>query len=325
MAYFKGTNGNDTLNGTTRADVLDLLDGRDTGYGAGGNDTLKGGNGDDTLFGGTGSDLLLGGRGDDTIFANNRGAGDEGNNRIYGQVGNDTLIGGGLGDYLDGGPGNDYISGTSQLYGREGDDQIIGSDRNDLIDGGSGNDILSSYGGTDTVLGRSGDDEIQFRGAGTISAGDGADDVSWIGSKAVGATVELGSGADTIQAIYDPINISSGYYPGGGIVMISDFVSGEDLIMPALFRVGFPDDPGSGEPGNDLGATFGNFDANSDGVLDGQDRGITVAGGDMTINLNVGLRDAAARNGVDVSIGQQMTLKLLGITELDATDFSTVV
>jgi serralysin len=75
----QGTQGDDTLRGTTGADAI---------YGLGGNDTLIGDNGHDRLYGGAGNDLLEGGKGADSMYG---GAGDD---TIHGTQGADLLNGG---------------------------------------------------------------------------------------------------------------------------------------------------------------------------------------------------------------------------------------
>ncbi|PWR17602.1 calcium-binding protein, partial [Zavarzinia compransoris] len=57
-AWYRGTNGNDTVSGS---------DWNDTLFGDQGNDTLFGGNGNDLLIGGTGNDVLTGGNGVDSF------------------------------------------------------------------------------------------------------------------------------------------------------------------------------------------------------------------------------------------------------------------
>lgn len=83
MATKTGTNGNNTLEGTSDSDVLNGLGGNDILFGRSdgdilrgddGNDALYGQGGDDTLIGGRGGDLLSGGSADNTfVFAFNSG------------------------------------------------------------------------------------------------------------------------------------------------------------------------------------------------------------------------------------------------------------
>ena len=66
--------GNDTVYGSSDANLLEGLGGNDTLIGAGGSDILRGGDGNDILDGGEGGDSLTGGLGDDGfVFADNWG------------------------------------------------------------------------------------------------------------------------------------------------------------------------------------------------------------------------------------------------------------
>jgi Ca2+-binding RTX toxin-like protein len=68
MATKTGTNGNNTLYGTSDSDVLNGLGGNDILFGRSDGDILRGGDGNDALFGQGGDDRLIGGRGDDVLF-----------------------------------------------------------------------------------------------------------------------------------------------------------------------------------------------------------------------------------------------------------------
>ena len=134
-----GSEGADTLSGTTGSDVIVALDGDDTvlgwhdpeatyphvpalpdemdyicgGAGGGnagdprehlwggyGRDRIAGGGGADALYGGDGNDVLEGGSGNDSIH------GEGGHDRIYGEGDHAIYY-----NFLDGGPGNDYLEG----------------------------------------------------------------------------------------------------------------------------------------------------------------------------------------------------------------------
>jgi Ca2+-binding RTX toxin-like protein len=151
MANITGTNGNDSLVGTSVADTIQGLDGNDTLVGNAGNDTLNGGNGNDRYVVGTG-DVLVDSGGTDTIETsvtwhlaagfenliatgtastshggnnlNNIITGNAGANWIAGREGDDTLLGGGGGDTFN------MSNGAGASYG------------NDSIDGGTGIDTL---------------------------------------------------------------------------------------------------------------------------------------------------------------------------------------
>lgn len=83
-ATIVGTNGNDSLRGTSRADVIDARGGNDTIAGRGGNDVICGGNGNDTLKGNGGNDKLYGGAGRDALN------GGSGRDSCSGGTGRDT-------------------------------------------------------------------------------------------------------------------------------------------------------------------------------------------------------------------------------------------
>ena len=68
-ATILGTNGKDTITGTSKNDVIVAFGGSDTVTGAAGQDRLCGGGGDDTLNGGPGDDRLDGEAGSDTCRA----------------------------------------------------------------------------------------------------------------------------------------------------------------------------------------------------------------------------------------------------------------
>ena len=151
-----GTNNNDTLNGLNGNDVLD---------GGANDDLLQGGGGNDTLAAGGGLDTLLGGGGDDLV----------------------TLVADGLADSLDGGAGLDRLTVnfglaapvvmTGSLGGGGGISaggvlqashagfeilSAIGSGGSDVLIGGSGNDTLTLYGGGDSATTGNGDDLVSL-------------------------------------------------------------------------------------------------------------------------------------------------------------------
>jgi Ca2+-binding RTX toxin-like protein len=81
-----GTNNNDTVVGSTGANLI---------TGAGGNDSLAGGGGADTVTGGAGNDTLRGDGGNDSLD------GGDGADRLTGGTGQDTLRGGSGSDVFD--------------------------------------------------------------------------------------------------------------------------------------------------------------------------------------------------------------------------------
>ncbi|MBN8939829.1 MAG: Hint domain-containing protein [Rhizobiales bacterium] len=177
-----GTNGDDSLTGTSGNDVISGGDGDDIIVGRGGDDTLNGDAGDDILRGGAGNDVLNGGDGDDQLYGgagNDVLDGGDGDDQLRGGAGNDTLSGGGGDDQLYGGAGNDTLSGGAgddQLHGGAGNDTLSGGDGDDRLYGGAGRDILSGGAGDDYLSGGAGAD-ILNGGAGddVLEGGAGAD------------------------------------------------------------------------------------------------------------------------------------------------------
>lgn len=100
-----GTAANETLGGTSGADLTLGLAGNDTISGLGGSDLLCGGNGQDALSGGDGDDTLEGERGNDVL------SGGDGDDVVRGGLGNDSLSGDNGNDTLTGGRGADSFSG----------------------------------------------------------------------------------------------------------------------------------------------------------------------------------------------------------------------
>lgn len=213
----------DTLVGSSNSDYIDGGSGSDTIQGNEGHDILLGNTGDDQINGGQGADYIDGGSGADILKAgsstrwlNGGYLYDQSPNIIHGGEGTDTLYGGYGEDWLYGengddriygvedhtqnhSDGNDYINGgagNDSLYGSDGDDQIRGEDGNDTLsgaygrdtlDGGPGNDSFDAGAG-DTVIGGSGDDEINFQNS------------SWPGDTTVyRAQITPGEGADRIR------------------------------------------------------------------------------------------------------------------------------
>ncbi|MEH2223139.1 beta strand repeat-containing protein [Nostoc sp.] len=129
MANINGTNGNDTLYGTTSNDLINGLAGDDKLYGNRSYDILNGDAGDDYLNVdySSGNTTLNGGTGDDTLNAEDS----SGNNLLFGGDGNDTLstsnLNGTFGNNtLNGGNGNDtFYSSYSSIAGGGGKDKFV--------------------------------------------------------------------------------------------------------------------------------------------------------------------------------------------------------
>ncbi|MEZ0231973.1 MAG: beta strand repeat-containing protein [Methylophilaceae bacterium] len=184
-------NGNDSITGSTVANILIANDGDDTVDGGDGNDTIDAGNGNDSVLGGNGTDSITAGAGNDYVD------GGVANDTIIGGTGLDTLYGGDGADLIYG--GNDTLgtdSGFNSIYGGDGNDTIYGGNNGNLIYGdnldgtGTGNDSIIGGSAIDTIYGGLGNDWLEG-GSGTIAdtlyGGDGDD------------TLTGGAGADSIE------------------------------------------------------------------------------------------------------------------------------
>ena len=166
-----GGDGNDTITGSTAANVLD---------GGDGNDTLNGGDGADTLRGGAGDDALNGGNGDDTF---DEGSADSDADTMLGGAGIDlvtyaartiavTIVMDATSSST-GTPGGETGEGdrvgtdVENLIGGDGADDITGNALDNTLEGGDDVDIIDGLGGDDTIDGNAGDDIID------CGAGDG--------------------------------------------------------------------------------------------------------------------------------------------------------
>jgi Ca2+-binding RTX toxin-like protein len=205
-----GTDGGETLNGTSAADRIELRGGNDytDGLGSGdcifgelgedhlfggsgldvldggpGQDEIKGGTTGDTIYGGPGADYYLAGEdGSDTIYPgpdNDSSYGGTGNDKVFDETGEDFVYGEAGADTLHGGADDDYVNGgidDDKLYGDADDDRLYGDDGDDALYGGTGLDLLYGQNGTDTISGEADDDEV-FAGPGpdVVHGNDGND------------------------------------------------------------------------------------------------------------------------------------------------------
>jgi len=132
-----GTDGNDTLTGSSEANRLD------------------GGAGNDTLVGGSGPDVLVGNAGVDTVSYASHGASVTAT--LNGASGDD-------GGSVDGPVGDrDSIHSTVEnLIGTNGGDTLTGSSVANRLDGGAGNDTLVGRSGADVLVGGTGVDTVSY-------------------------------------------------------------------------------------------------------------------------------------------------------------------
>ncbi len=233
-----GGSGNDTLVGSSVANVLD---------GGPGNDTLRGGLAGDTFAGGAGTDTVdysdkasvtasIDGAANDAGEADNVGTdvenltgtggvdnltGDGDANGLSGAGGNDTLNGAGGDDNLQGGTGADTLNGGAGSdtadYADKGialsisldgvandpDGDTIAADVESAT-GGSAGDTIAGNAGANVLTGGAGADSIDAGlGADVVAAGDGDDAIA--ARDGVVDTIACGTGSDSGLADTDDV------------------------------------------------------------------------------------------------------------------------
>jgi RHS repeat-associated protein len=150
-----GTSGDDTLNGTSGAEIILGLEGNDTINGSGGNDEIFGGDGNDTLNGGDGNDILYGGLGNDLLTGGNNT-----DTASYEFAANAVTV-----NLLTGtatGEGTDTLATVENITGSAYSDTLIGNNSVNTIIAGDGNDIIDGNEGDDIIMGGLGDDVYQY-------------------------------------------------------------------------------------------------------------------------------------------------------------------
>lgn len=199
--YVIGGEGDNTLVGTVRHDMIEALNGDDTVAGGGGDDVIFGRQGDDDLQGEAGRDTVFGHEGADTV------AGGTGRDLLIGGEDDDDLRGGEDGDVLVGdAEGLDAMNGADTLSGDVGEDSLYGGGGDDVLRGGDHDDDLVGGGGADSLDGGAGEDSFVLdRGDDTIVGGEGHDTL-YITSSAGDYVIEdrlasTSDGADDYTAI----------------------------------------------------------------------------------------------------------------------------
>ncbi|EAW38371.1 hypothetical protein L8106_10116 [Lyngbya sp. PCC 8106] len=201
MAEIFGTEGADSLVGTSEPDSIFGLDGGDTLQGSQeGGDTLIGGLGNDFLFVNGNNNWVFAGKGDDII------EGRFGADTIFGDIGNDII---------NANAGNDLIFGNNdqdQINAGNGDDTIFGGQGNDDIDAGIGNDLIFGDIGNDRLRGGGGSDQF------VIGSGFGTDVIS-----------DYGNGTDRIL-------LQGGITEADLDFVEADIVEGSGIDMSIILR-----------------------------------------------------------------------------------------
>ena len=145
--------------GTAASETLNGTSGAETLKGLAGNDKLNGGDGDDVLNGGLGRDLMNGGVGSDTASYADAAGG----------VSVSLLNGrGSFGEAV-----GDRLVNIENLEGSGFNDVLTGNKMANIIHGGAGNDVIEGEGGADQLFGDAGDDSFVIEGAPKFASIDG--------------------------------------------------------------------------------------------------------------------------------------------------------
>jgi Ca2+-binding RTX toxin-like protein len=307
-----GGDGDDTIIGGRRGDIINAGAGNDDIQRADNVDIIRGGSGIDSVIYGNHSgpaqdndipdddvEYVEGTAGNDNINLSNN----PDDVTIIGGAGNDTLTGGGGDDDISGGAGNDTINGNG------GDDLLNGGAGNDTINGGLGNDDISGGADNDTLSGNEGDDTVNGNAGNDVVNGNAGND-----------TLRGGDGNDTLDGGLDDDNLNGNdgddlliggaggdVIRGGAGVDTSDYADGGAGVTVDL-QVGVADGgdaTGDSYPGFEAG-TRAQADGNNDVEnVDGTDSADTLRG-DVDSNRLVG------KGGDDNIIGRDGDDTLLG-------------
>jgi Ca2+-binding RTX toxin-like protein len=147
-----GSNGNDSLLGSSRAERINGSFGQDLVSGMDGNDDLSGGYGNDTVQGGTGNDTLSGSVGNDSIDG-----GDGVDILRDGSTSYAVTLDIGAGTWVTNGE-TDRIANVESFVTSSGNDSLSSNDGGHTLDGGFGDDSLFGGGGNDVLVADSGAD-----------------------------------------------------------------------------------------------------------------------------------------------------------------------
>lgn len=311
-----GTDGDDTLNGSSTQDIIWAEDGNDSISTGAGNDIIYGGGGNDTINAGSGDDIVYSGDGNDEI------TGGDGNDLLYGEVDDDIISGNAGNDIIYGGIGNDTITGCTGedvLYGEDGSDILDGGEDNDVLYGGDGNDSLSGGSGDDILSGGAGDDTYNINadhgndtiydseGLSTLAFGDelSADDYS--------LHIDINSGISLVNteteeniSIPDFINMPEAYdftfegesqiIGGGSSRQVIEGTDEDDTITAEngfnIIRGGNGDDTITG--GDNLDFIYG---GNGNDVINGGNGTNIIRGESGDDNITDGVNDSYLNGG----------------------------
>jgi Ca2+-binding RTX toxin-like protein len=220
-------------------DELEGGDGAESLYGNHGDDTLSGGAGDDALYGGAGNDLLVDGDGEDALDG---GSGDDvvqaaldGDDDVYiGGEDCDTLdysatsqgvaVDLAMSSAVGSEVGNDAVTGFESVLGGSGDDELEGGDGAESLYGNQGDDTLAGGAGNDLLADGDGEDALDGGSGDDVvrAALDGDDDV-YIG----GEDCDTLDYSATTQGV--TVDLLSG--TGSGLEIGEDAISGFEKVV----------------------------------------------------------------------------------------------
>jgi hypothetical protein len=236
----------ETIRGTTAANIIIGGLGTDNLSGLAGVDMLSGGDGLDTLSGGTGSDTVLGGAGQDVLLVGNGLAGDfdilDGgterdlldmsgltNGAIWIDYGYNVISGPNMasGFNLSMAVGEARVLNMDSMVGTSFNDTMRGDAGSNLIDGGAGDDILLSYSPYDTLTPYSSLGDVMLGGLGNdlLFSGTGND---YLDGGADNDILEVGGGTDTV--VTGTGNDTIFFSPRNGTDTVTDFTGGAGVV-----------------------------------------------------------------------------------------------
>ena len=281
-----GTPGDDNLIGTGAPDTINALAGNDTVDGGFGNDTIFGGDnndvirgevGDDSIFGGNGFDYIEPGSGSDTIDG---GAGFENFDTVSYRVSNANGINytggnGGANSTVDELDALSTVVSTDTLIDIE---RIEGTDFDDTFNGGDGDERFDALGGSDTVNGGAGFDQLSYE---NLQVGPGNEGVQILFDRVAN------DGSGTAAQVVSASNVFTDAFTGMEAAYGSN---GDDLIelSNAGFQTAFAT---AGTDTLDGGSGFGDF----------VNYGASVVSA-VTVNLDTGTANKGI-HGTDTLIG----------------------
>ncbi len=302
-------------------------------------ENLTGGTGNDTLLGTTSANVFIGGGGTDTVsyadhsadttlsidgVANDGATGELDNiqvdiENLIGGSGTDTMTGSGVANVLNAGAG-----GNDTLSGMAGSDTLVGSIGNDTLSGGDGNDAMTGAAGDDVFAGGNGTDTVSYVDhAGDVTAS--IDGVANDGSSGeldnVGADVENligGVGNDTLTGSASANALNGG--SAGNDTLIGG--AGTDTYAGGVGvdTVSYADHLAGVTASIDGAANDGSSGENENVPADVEN--LTGGSGNDTLTGNTGVNALWGNDGNDTLVGAGGTDTFAGGNGTDAVSYA---